>query len=61
VEESDLCLPQWEMGVMLCMYVCMYHICIPRGVDAEKQKDGCVTDVLLKTYIHTTHALSPKE
>jgi hypothetical protein len=20
VEESDLCLPQWETGVMLCVY-----------------------------------------
>jgi hypothetical protein len=30
VEESDLCLPQWETGVVLCMYdvrVCMY-VCL---------------------------------
>jgi hypothetical protein len=36
VEGSDLCLPQWETGVTLCMYVCMYyayyvHIKLPLG------------------------------
>jgi hypothetical protein len=26
VEGSDLCLPQRETGVILCMYVCMYKV-----------------------------------
>jgi hypothetical protein len=26
VERSDLCLPQWETGVMLCMYVTLHFV-----------------------------------
>jgi hypothetical protein len=51
VEGSDLCLPQWETGVMLCMYRLLFDAVLVLIIDLVTMKS--FNDAELQTNVET--------